>query len=82
MLVETKVAKQHSSGQDQSSRVGLVLALDVETDVTASRLEDSDVAAHVASRNDTGSTNESSTDVGQNTSVQVGHDHDVKLLRP
>jgi hypothetical protein len=82
VVIKTNVPQHHGGGQDQSSGVGLVLALDVETDVTASRLEDGDIAAHVASGNDTGSTDETSTDVGQDTSVQVGHHHDVELLRP
>ena len=81
VVVETDVAQHHGGGQDQSSRVGLVLALDVETDVTASGLENGNVAAHVASGNDTRATDKTSTNVGQNTSVQVGHNHDVKLLR-
>lgn len=81
VVVKTDVTQHHGSGEDQSSGVGLVLALDVETDVTAPRLEESDVATHVASRDDTGPTNKTGTDVGEDTSVQVGHDHDVKLLR-
>lgn len=82
MVVETNVAQHHGGGQDQSRGVGLVLALDVKTDVTASRLENGDVAAHVASGDDTGATDETSANVGQDTSVQVGHDHDVELLWP
>jgi hypothetical protein len=82
MVIKTNVSQHHSGGQNQSSRVGLVLALDVKTDVTASRLENGNVAAHVASRNDTGSTDKASSDVGEDTSVQVGHDHDIELLRP
>ena len=82
MVVKTNVAQHHGSGQDQSSGVGLVLALDVETDVTASRLEDGDVAAHVASGDDTGAADKTSTNVGQDTSVKVGHHHNIELLRP
>ena len=82
VVIETNVTEHHSGGQDQSSGVGLVLALDVETDVTASRLENGDVAAHVATGDDTRTTNETSTDVGKDTSVQIGHDHDVELLGP
>jgi len=81
VVIETNVTEHHGGGQDQSSGVGLVLALDVETDVTASGLEDSDVATHVASGDDTRATDKTSTNVGEDTSVQVGHDHDVKLLR-
>lgn len=82
MLVETEVAEEHGGGEDQSAGVGLVLALDVETDVTASGLEDGDLTTHVASGHDTGTTDETSSDVGENTSVQVGHDHNVELLGP
>ena len=82
VVIKTNVAQHHGGGQDQSSRVGLVLALDVETDVTATGLEDGDVAAHVAARDDTGATNKTSTNVGQDTSVQVWHHHNIELLRP
>jgi hypothetical protein len=82
VVVKTDMAQHHGSRQDQGSGVSLVLALDVETDVTASRLEESDVAAHVASGDDTGTTDQASSDVGENTSVQVRHNHDVELLWP
>lgn len=82
VVIKTNVAQHHGGGQDQSSRVGLVLALDVETDVTATGLEDGDVAAHVAARDDTGATDKSSTNVGQDTSVQVWHHHNIELLWP
>lgn len=81
VVIQTKVAQQHGAGQDQSAGVGLVLALDVETDVTATGLENSNVTTHVAARNDTGTTNKSGTNVGEDTTVQVRHDHDVELLR-
>lgn len=81
VVVEAEVAEQHAAGKDHGGRVGLVLALDVETDVAAAGLEDGNVATHVAAGDDTGATNESGTNVGQDTTVKVGHDHDVELLR-
>jgi len=81
MLIETKVSQQHATGQKHSSGVGLVLALDVKTDVTATGLEHSNLTTHVATRNNTGTTNKSGTNVGQDTTVKVRHDHNVKLLR-
>lgn len=81
MVVKTNVSQEHATGEDESGGVGLVLALNVETDVSAARLEDGDITSHVASGNNTRATDEASTDVGENTSVQVGHDHDVELLR-
>jgi len=82
VVIKTNVSQHHGSGQDQSSGVGLVLALDVKTNVTASRLENGNVAAHVATRHDTRAANETSTNVRKDTSVQVGHHHDIKLLWP
>lgn len=81
MLIETEVSQQHAARQEHSSGVSLVLALDVKTDVTATGLENSDLAAHVAARDDTRATNKSGTNVGQDTTVKVRHDHDVELLR-
>lgn len=81
MVIKTKVPEQHGTGQDHSSGVGLVLALDIEANVTATRFEDSNLAAHVAARNNTGTTDKTGTNVGEDTTVQVGHNHDVELLR-
>ena len=81
VVVEAEVAEEHAARQNQSSRVGLVLTLDVETDVTAARLENGNLTAHVAAGDDARATDESGTNVGQNTTVQVRHDHNVKLLR-
>lgn len=81
MVVETEVAQHHASTEDEGGRVGLVLALDVETDVPASRLEEGNLAAHVAARHDASAADEAGADVGEDGSVEVGQDHDVKLLR-
>jgi hypothetical protein len=80
MLVEAEMSEQHAAGQEHSSRVSLVLALDVKTDVTAAGLEDGDLTAHAATRDDTGTTNKGSANVGQDTAVKVRHDHNVELL--
>jgi hypothetical protein len=81
VVIETKVTEEHRTRQDHGTGVGLVSALDIETDVTATGLEDSNVTTHVATGDQTRSTNESSADIGQDTSVKVRHDHDVELLR-
>lgn len=80
MFVQAKVTEEHRSGEYQSSGISLVLSFDVKTNVTATRLENSDFAAHVATRDNTGTTDESSANVRQDTTVQIGHDHDIKLL--
>lgn len=80
VIIQSEVTEEHRAREDQGSWVSLVLALDVETDVTAARLENSNITAHVATGDETGSTNEGGADVGQNTTVKVGHDHNVELL--
>jgi hypothetical protein len=80
VVIKTQVSQEHGTGEEHGSWVGLVLALDVQTDVTASWLENGNVTTHVATWDETWSTNEGSTNVGQDTSVQVWHDHDVELL--
>lgn len=80
MLIEAEVSQKHGTGQEHGSGVSLVLALDVETDVTATGLENSDLATHVATGDDAGTTNKGSTNVGQDTTVKVRHDHNVELL--
>jgi hypothetical protein len=81
MLVEAEMSEQHAAGQEHSSRVSLVLALDVKTDVTATGLKDGNLTTHVATRDNTGTTNKGSANVGQDTTVKVRHDHNVELLR-
>lgn len=46
----------------------------------ASRLEEGVLPTDVAAGDDTGSTDEGGADVGDDVTVQVGHDHDVELL--
>lgn len=80
VVIQTQVAEKHGTRQQQSGGVGLVLALDIQTDVSATGLEHGDVAPHVAAGDDTGTANQGGADVGQNATVEVGHDHDIKLL--
>lgn len=81
VVVEAEVAQKHAARQDQRAGVGLIFALNVETDVTATGLENGHVAAHVAAWHNPRATDKCGTNVGQNTTVQVGHDHNVELLR-
>jgi len=80
VVIQTEVTEQHGSRQDHGAGVGLVLALDVKTDVAATGLEDGNVTTHVAAGNHTGAANKGSADVGEDASVKVGHDHHVELL--
>ena len=66
------MAEKHGAGQKESRWIGLIFAFDVETNVTTARLEDSNLSAHVAARNDTWSTHKSGSDVGQDTKTLLG----------
>lgn len=63
VVIETKVSQHHAAAEKKGGGVRLVLALDVKTDVTASRLEDSNFTTHVASRHNSRTTDETSADV-------------------
>lgn len=76
---ESHVAEHHGGGEDEGSGVGNVLSSDIETDVTSSGLEDGNLLSKVGAGNDSGSSNETAGNVGDNVSVQVGGDEDVKL---
>lgn len=55
---------EHERAREQHrSRIGAVLARDVESDVTAAGLEQSDVATQVGTGDNTRSTDETSADV-------------------
>ena len=81
ILVEPHVAKQHGSRENQRRWVGLIFALDVQADVTAAGLEDGDLATDVATRHNARAAHQPGTDVGQDAAVEIGHDHDIELLR-
>lgn len=80
VVVKAKVSQEHAAAENHGSGVGLVLALDIQTDVTAAGLEDGNLTAHVAAGDDTGATDQGGANVGQDATVQVRHDHDVELL--
>src|ERR1700712_5697260 len=82
MVIQTNVPQHHGCRKNQSSWVGLILALDVQPNVTATRLENCDITSHVATGHNSWSTNKACANVGQDTTVKVGHDHDVELLWP
>lgn len=81
MLIKSEMTQQHRTRKDHGTGVGLILALDIETNVTAAGFKDSNITAHVAARNQTRTADERRADVGENATVEVRHDHHVELLR-
>ena len=71
--------EHHRRTQDHRGRVSLVGAHDVLGNVAATRLEESVLPADVATRHDTRAADQGSTDVGDDRTVQVRHDHNVEL---
>jgi hypothetical protein len=74
------VSQHHGGGEDHGSGVRLVTSLNVQSDVTTSGLENGVLTSHVGTGNDTGSSDKGGSNVGQDRSVQVGHDENVELL--
>lgn len=81
MFIETQVAQQHGPREKHGSRIGLVFSFNVEANMSASRFKYSYITAHIASRHNAGTSHERSTYIRKNTPIEVGHDHDIKLLR-
>lgn len=81
VLSEAHISEHHGSGENGNSGVGYVLSTNVEAYVACTRLEDGDVLSEVGARDDSRSTDESASDIGNNVSVQVGCDEDVELAR-
>lgn len=75
------MSQHHSRAQDHGSGVSLVSSHDILGNMTAARLEEGILAANVAARDDTRSTNESGSDVRGNSPIKVGHDHNIELAR-
>ncbi|EEQ41305.1 conserved hypothetical protein [Clavispora lusitaniae ATCC 42720] len=81
VLVQAQVSQHHGGRQNHSGWVGGVLALDVQTNVSATWLENGVFSTEVGTWNQTWTTNQGSTNVGKNRTVQVWSHQNVKSLR-
>ena len=75
------MAEKHGSRKNESGRVCLVFPFDIESDMATAGFKYRDVATHIASRNDARAAYQNSGNVGKDPSAQIGHNHDVELLR-
>jgi hypothetical protein len=80
VIIQAQMSEEHGARKQHGGRIGLILSLDIEADVSTSGLKHGDIAAHVAAGDDAGPADEGGADVGQDAAVEVGHDHDVELL--
>ena len=76
---QTHVLKHHDTAQKQSSGVGKTLASNVGGG-TVDGLEDRALVTNVTGGGETETTDETGAHVGQNVTVQVGHDKDLVVV--
>ena len=79
LSVKTHVSQHHDGGQKKSSGVGELLASDIRSG-TVDSLEDGALVTNVSGGSKTKTTNQTSAHVGENVSVQVGHNEDLVVV--
>lgn len=79
VLVQTHVLQHHDGRQEQGSGVSQLLAGDIGSG-TVDSLEDGALVANVAGGSETQTTDQTGAHVGQNVTVQVGHDQDLVIV--
>ena len=79
MLGEAHVLQHHDGGEKESGGVGKTLAGDVRSG-TVDSLEDGALVTDVAGGGQTETTDETGAHVGENVTVQVGHDEDLVVV--
>lgn len=80
VVVETHVLQHHDGRQQQSSGVGKTLASNIGGG-TVDSLEDGALVTNVTGGGQTKTTDQTGAHVGQNVTVQVGHDKDLVVVR-
>jgi hypothetical protein len=79
VLVETHVTQHHHGAEQKSGGVGKTLASDIGSG-TVDSLEDGALVTDVAGGGQTKTTDETGAHVGENVTVQVGHDEDLVVV--
>ena len=79
MLGETHVLQHHDGREEESGGVGKALAGDVGSG-TVDGLEDGALVTNVTGGGQTKTTDETGAHVGENVTVQVGHDEDLVVV--
>jgi hypothetical protein len=78
--VETHVLQHHDGGEEESGGVGKALASNVGSG-TVDGLEDGALVTNVTRGGQTKATDQTGAHVGQNVTVQVGHNQDLVVVR-
>lgn len=77
--VESHVAQHHDGAEEEGGRVGEGLAGNVGSG-TVDSLEDGALVTNVTRGRETQTTDQTSAHIGQNVTVQVGHDQDLVVV--
>jgi hypothetical protein len=80
VLGETHVSQHHDGTEEEGSRVGKVLASNIGSG-TVDSLEDGALITNVSGGGKTKATDETGAHIGQNVTVEVGHDKDLVVVR-
>lgn len=76
---ETHVPEHHDGREEEGGGVGLVLASDIGSGAVDG-LEDGDLVTHVTRGSETETANETGAHVGEDITVEVGHDEDLVVV--
>ncbi len=79
LSVKTHVSQHHDGREEERSRVGELLASNVGRG-TVNSLEDGALITNVSRGSETKTTDKTSAHIGENVSVQVGHDKDLVVV--
>lgn len=80
VLGETHVSQHHDGTEEEGSRVGKVLASNVGSGAVDS-LEDRALITNISGGGKSKATDETGAHIGQNVTVEVGHDKDLVVVR-
>lgn len=80
VVVETHVLQHHDTAEKHSSGVGETLASNIGGGAVDG-LEDRALVTNVTGGGETETTDQTGAHVGQNVTVQVGHDEDLVVVR-
>lgn len=77
---ETHVSQHHDGAEEEGSGVGKVLASDIRGG-TVDGLEDRALVTNVSGGGETKTTDQTGAHIGENVTVEVGHDKDLVVVR-
>ena len=80
MIIEVHVSEHHDTGEEEGGGVGQVLAGNVGG-CAVDCLKDGAVCADVAAGGETQTTDETSAQVGEDVTIQIGHHQHIVLTR-